>query len=243
VRSQSGYRLTRTGEELLERAQEVEEAMAGLARWHNEAHGERVVRISAGHWTSYFLARNIRALWQPEDRFRIELVTADEKVDIGHRHADIGIRNARPTEQWLAGRLIGHVAYGTYSGRELIGGVKAGMFIGFTTDADVPSVRWLEAHHADRIGVRGNNAASVRELVAGGAGLTVLPCFIGDADKRLVRVAPIIDELTSEQWLVAHHDERHSPPVRRIADRIAQLMRENRDLMLGRRPQPNSFEG
>lgn len=223
IRSQTGYRLTSAGQDLLDQAAEVEAGFKSIERWHEDRHGERVVRVSAGYWTSKFLAQHIGTLWQPTDKFRIEFVTANEKVDIGHRHADLGLRNARPTEQWLAGRLVGHVAYALYSGRNLISGVAAGMFVGFSGSATTPSARWLDAHHGDRIGLRGNDPTSIRELVAAGAGLSVFPCFAADNDPDLVRVGSLISELYSEHWLVSHHDERHNTHVKRLGDRIASL--------------------
>lgn len=238
VRQQTGYRLTEAGADLLERAGEVEAAMQALTRWRDARHGVRVVRVSAGIWTSAFLAGHITRLWSPEERFRVEFVTANEAVDIGRRQADIGVRNARPTEQWLAGRQVGHVAFALYSGRRMQNGVAAGMFVGLSGAATTPSARWLEAHHADRIGVRGNDPQSIRELAAAGAGLAVLPCFVGDSDPRLVRVAGIISELTTEQWLVTHHDERHTTAVRRVGDAIARLMKQNGALFAGRAPAP-----
>src|SRR5690606_31548153 len=80
VRSQTGYRLTPMGEELLVRAEEVEASMLSLKRWKDGAIGERVVRVSAGPWTSAFLAQNIDQIWTTTDRFTLELVTASHKV-------------------------------------------------------------------------------------------------------------------------------------------------------------------
>ncbi|UJW84507.1 LysR family transcriptional regulator [Devosia sp. SL43] len=238
-RSQTGYRLTQAGEDLLARAEDVEAAMLSLKRWKEGAIGERVVRLSAGSWTSMFVAGNIGEVWTVEDRFGLEFVTAMQKVDIGRRNADLGIRNQRQTEQWLAGRLIGKVAYAIYSGRELINGIKAGYFVGIAGDGgQTHSARWIEARHGDRIAVRGNDAVSVRELVANGAGLSVLPCFVGDSDERLVRVAPPIAELETDQWLVSHHEERHEPAVHTVAERIAALMRQHAPLFRGERPNP-----
>ncbi len=93
--------------------------------------------------------------------------------------------------------------------------------------------RWLMAHHGDRIGARGNDMHSVRELVAAGGGLTVMPCFAGDVDKRLVQVAPPIPELMQEQWLVTHQDERHSREVRLVLDRIGALLKAHGPLFAG----------
>ena len=142
------------------------------------------MRLSAGPWTSAFIASHIGEIWTVADRFGLELVTANAKVDIGRRHADLGIRSARPTEQWLAGRKTGTVAHAIYSGRSLINGIEAGLFVGVAGEgSQIQSARWLQAHHGDRIGMRGNDAMSVRELVAAGAGLSVFPCFVGDSDR------------------------------------------------------------
>lgn len=238
IRSQQGYRLTQAGEDLLARAEDVEAAMLSLKRWKEGTRGDRVVRVSAGSWTSAFVSSHIGEIWTVEDQFSIELVTASQKIDIGRRNADLGIRNYRPTEQWLAGRLIGHVAYALYAGRQLINGIEAGLFVGVAGEgAQVQSARWLQAHHGDRIGIRGNDVMSVRELVAAGAGLSVFPCFVGDSDPRLVRVAQPIAELATEQWLVSHHEERHSAAIHQIGDRIAALMRRNGALFRGEWPQ------
>ena len=234
VRSQTGYRLTPAGEDLLERAEDVEAAMLSLKRWKEGTRGERTVRVSAGPWTSAFVASQIENIWTVEDRFGIELVTANQKVDIGRRHADLGIRSQRPTEQWLAGRMIGTVAHALYSGRNLVNGIKAGLFVGVVGEgSQVQSARWLQAHHGDRIAVRGNDAMAVRELVAAGAGMSVFPCFAGDSDPRLVRLATPIKELETEQWLVSHHEERHQPAVHAVADRIAALMKQHGPLFRG----------
>lgn len=236
-RSQTGYRLTPAGEDLLARAEDVEAAMLALRRWKEGVGGDRVVRLSAGSWTSAYISTHIGDIWRVGDRFGLELVTANQKVDIGRRHADLGIRNARPTEQWLAGRLIGKVAYGLYSGLNLINGIKDGYFVGISGEGgQTRSARWLQARHADRIAVRGNDAMSVRELVVNGAGLSVFPCFVGDSDPRLVRVAPIIKELETEQWLVSHHEERHDPAVRAVGDRIVDVMQRAGPLFRGEQP-------
>jgi len=236
-RSRTGYRLTQAGEDLLARAEDVEAAMLSLKRWKEGAVGDRVVRLSAGSWTAAFVAGHIGDIWTVDDRFGLELVTAQQKVDIGRRNADLGIRNQRPTEQWLAGRLIGRVAYAIYSGPSLINGIKAGYFVGLAGEGgQTHSARWMQARHGDRIAVRGNDAMGVRELVAAGAGLSVFPCFVGDSDPRLVRVAPPIGELETDQWLVSHHEERHEPAVHAVAERIAALMRRHGALFRGDMP-------
>jgi DNA-binding transcriptional LysR family regulator len=238
-RSHSGYALTAAGEDLLRRAEDVEAAMTSLTRWRDGTLGDRVVRVSAGTWTTDFLSRRIDELWRVSDPFRLEFVTAYEKIDIGRRNADIGIRSERPTEPNLAGRLTNRVAHALYAGRNLVNGVEAGLFVGLTGEgANLQTARWLMAHHGDRIGVRGNDMHSVVNLVAAGAGLTVLPCFAGDSDARLVRVVPPIRELMQEQWLVSHQEERHGREVRTVLDRIGALLTRNAALFAGEGGKP-----
>lgn len=239
VRKQTGYELTPAGEELLKRTEEVEQAMLAVTRWRDGNLGEKIVRISAGTWTSDFICRHIGEIWHVDDNIRVELVTANDKVDIGRRAADLGLRAARPTEPFLAGKQIGRVAHALYAGRNLINGVEAGLFVGVVGDAaNLASARWLMAHHGDRIGVRGNDPHAVAELVAAGAGLSVFPCFAADSDPRLVRVASPITELHQEQWLVSHHEDRHRPEVRRVADRIVKLMHDHAPLFRGEQRRP-----
>lgn len=233
VRTQTGYRLTPSGEELLVRAEEVESAALSVRRWKDGSAGERTVRVSAGQWTSAFLARHLDRIWTTNDRFGLELVTANEKIDIGRRHADIGIRNQRPSEALLAGRLVGKVAYALY-GAAGLSDAATDNIVGVTGErSQTYSIRWLNSRYGDRVLFRGNDAMSVLELVAAGAGASVFPCFVGDREPRLMRIGIVIPELQTEQWLVCHHEERHVPAVRTMVERIAVLMRDEAALFRG----------
>lgn len=239
-RSLTGYALTRPGEELLHRAEEVEAAMRGVDRWQEGALGERTVRISAGAFLSQFLSAHIGELWRVDDGILLEFLTTFENLDITRRAADIDFRRERPVERGVARRRLGSVAYALYSGRQRINGVEAGLFVGVTGDASSqPMARWLDAHHGDRVGVRGNDLHAVLRLVASGAGLSVLPCFAGDSDERLIRLGAVIPELGHELWLVTHEEGRHDPAVRKVSQRAAALIQEHAALLAGDRPLPS----
>jgi hypothetical protein len=53
----------------------------------------------------------------------------------------------------------------------------------------------------------------------------VLPTFIGDTQKDLVRVTPVIAALSHDQWLVTHQEERFQPKVRNVIDRLYKAAR------------------
>jgi DNA-binding transcriptional LysR family regulator len=235
-RSRSGYALTEAGRDLYAQAQEMESVAVGIDRWLS-GRARRVVRVSAGAWTSRFLARHFNRLWRPEDPMTIEFLTAAARLDIVRRQADIGIRNRAPEESRLSGRRTNEVSYAAYCSATVEIAKIRGSFIGVIGDGGItPSARWVAARHADDIVVRCSDPRTVVDLLLAGVGQAVLPCFVGDSVPGLKRVGGIMPELAEEQWLVLNEQERHQPAVRLVIDRIVALLQEHRALFRGDRP-------
>ena len=106
-RGPRGYALTSEGRALLEEAEGLRALAARLARWGSGARSAPRVRITAGSWTARRLARGIGAVWAPGAGWMPEFLASNATVDIARREADIGIRNRRPDQPWLAGRRTG----------------------------------------------------------------------------------------------------------------------------------------
>lgn len=237
-RKQTGYALTADGRELYRQVLDLESAAAAIDEWRDR-NARRIVRISAGSWTSRFLALNIAALWNPAEPIGIDLATAHAHVDIGHRQADIGIRNRAPDEARLAGRRVQDVAHCVYRGR---GSPSAAdlSWIRVTGDAAVtPSARWVSAFGSGGNALTCSDARVVVDLLRAGAGKAVLPCFVGDSETDLVRIGDPVPELLGEQWLVLNDQSRHEPAVRTVIDRLTALLPAHRALFEGERPQPS----
>lgn len=244
VRSANGYALTSAGVELFNRTQDLEGAVRAITNWSEGTAADPLVRISAGRWMSELLADHIDALWRVEDRVRLEFVTTFDNVDVLRRGADIDLRREAPTEPGLAQKAVGRIAHALYSGRRRVNGVQAGYFVGLTGEAAMlEASRWLEAHHGDRIGMRGNDVHACLSLVASGAGLSVFPCFVGDSDPRLVRLDKPIPELSHDIWLVTHDDRRHDKPVRLVFDRMTALLEQLGPLLRGEQPKAWALAG
>jgi len=235
-RKPTGYVLTGAGRELYAHALEMEAAAAGIERWRDGHAARRVVRVSAGAWTSRFLALHVGRLLRPGEDIAIDFLTAAARLDIVRRQADIGIRNRAPEEARLSGRRINDVAYAIYRARDA-GEDGEAPWIGVTGDGGItPGARWVAARHGDEIVINCTDPRMVVDLLQAGTGQAVLPCFVGDSFPGLRRTGGIIAELAEEQWLVLNDAERHEPPVRRIIERIAALLREHRALFRGDRP-------
>lgn len=224
----SGYRLTARGRDLLARAEDVEAAVLRIERWRDKGATGRTVRLSAGSWMTLFLTRHVGELVKSEDRFSLSFVSANRRLDIARREADIGIRNHRPSESWLAGRNIGRVTFAPYAASGADG--REGWIV---SQANTPSAQWVRGRHADGIFMEVSDPRTVLDLVERGAGRAVLPCFIGDTHPGLKRTGPVIEDLIHAQWIVAHHDDRHEPAIRQILKRTAKLITRSQALFRG----------
>ena len=236
VRKASGFDLTDAGRELRAHAEGVEAAVLDIERWAATGIADRTVRVSAGSWTSRFLARHVADLWSERDRFRLAFVAADRRLDIARREADIGIRNRRPEETRLAGRRIGAVAFAPYAADPPKVGSDAGepAWIGLKDGFETPSAQWVRLRHGARIAIEAGTPRLVLDLLQAGVGQAVLPCFVGDAEPGLRRAGPPIEALRHEQWLVMHDDDRHDPAIRTVARRIVRLVTAKGPLFSGR---------
>lgn len=240
VRSQSGYSLTADGRQLLDHLGELEAAARKVETWRRGTAASSLVRIALGTWNAWLIAENFPALSTGRDDFRIDLFIAEQRASLAHREADIGIRAFEPEEQNLAKVLLGEVAYAAYRARNS-GEVEAGRWperwIAVDKgDAISAYLRWPHENRTENIAVTVNRPRSLRDLALAGAGVAVLPCFVGDLEPRLERVGGEIEALRHRQWVVMNNDDRHRPEIRTVVDRLTRLMRAHTDLFAGRRP-------
>lgn len=115
-RGNRGYTLTAESRALLQEAEPLRDAVRRLARFQRQDAAPEV-RITAGRWTTRYIARHLSEIWTPESPWRPALLASNTNVDIARREADIGIRNRRPDQSWLAGRKLAPITYAEYTAR------------------------------------------------------------------------------------------------------------------------------
>lgn len=216
VRHERGYELTAQARALLEELTEVEARIIAATA---PGAGDEVplVKISAGNWTVLALmARMTEIAGTPPDT-RLRFVAAEDILDIPHREVVIGIRNARPTEESLAGRKLARVEFAGYA-------TEAAPDRWIKVLANTPSARWLDRKVGSDAVCEVTAPRNALDLALGGAGIALLPCFIGDAQPALQRRGATVPELASDRWIVTHQDDRHLPEVRRVIDRLSRVL-------------------
>jgi len=244
VRHRTGYDLTTAGKELLELAEAVEEGALRVERWRTAADPHPVVKIAAGAWTSTFMARHMADLADDTEELAIEILTGGAPADLLRREANLGVRNHRPETPGLAGRRLVRVEFAIYGEAALVRTspeaaderrFAACRWIAFSPPGPkVPSAVWLDQQVHREARLKCSTAHAVLEAALAGAGLCVLPCFIGDAEAKLARASGIIAELGHDQWLVSHDDDRHNEHIRQVSGRLTKLIRAHERLFGGR---------
>jgi DNA-binding transcriptional LysR family regulator len=247
-----GLRLTDAGKSVLPLAERLEAAALALQ-------GQRAtpgpqpssVRISVGEWAGDFLAQ---CLGEPDrqrlpDSVALELVASDQTVNLTRREADLAVRHGRPETGDLYVSRVGTIACAAYA----VPGTKADTAAWITyaqEQAHYALSRWISATIAAKDAPVSTRASSMSMQAAAartGAGVAILPCYLGDRDPALVRVLGRIAQLDAPHWLIVHRDLRRLPVIRAVMDWVAHVFAANRSRLEGgeadtprSRAEPNS---
>ena len=237
--------LTPAGEELLADAQAMEQAAETIHRrsagLSDTAHG--TVRLSAGEAMAAFLARHLPRLRHNMQCIEIELVASHTLANLSRREADLLIRDQVPDIASIVTRRLGRAAYAVYGNAELARGkvdraqLSRMPWLGFDDDHSyMPGQRWThELLAGGRPQVRVNDWLVLLEAARVGAGLAVLPCYLGDNEPALHRIGAPLEEVAADQWLLVHRDLRNLPRVRVVMDAVIGLFQGERAALEGRR--------
>ncbi|ASP35721.1 LysR family transcriptional regulator [Labrenzia sp. VG12] len=226
-REPRGYQLTAAGRNLLLQLEEMDQIAQAIGAWRDSGQARRRVRISAGEWTMRLLIDHVDRFWSPDADWLPEFLADPRNRDVARRQIDIGVRNKRPKQEWLAGRKVGSVEFAVYQSQDVPANMQLGWVGPVENEALFPTGLWIKEHHADDVTITVNKASLALSLVRKGQVRMLLPTFVGDAFSDLRRFSNPIEELQTERWLVMHQDERHQPELRRAISTLAKVLKEN----------------
>jgi DNA-binding transcriptional LysR family regulator len=237
------YVLTEAGEGLMADAEAMERAADSIHRrtagLTDPAHG--TVRLSANEAMTGFLASHLPRLRHNLQCVEFELTASHMLANLSRREADLLIREQVPDLASLVTRRLGRVAYAIYGHADLAvsaarDNLRRMPWVGFDDDHSyMPGQSWvLELLEGARPAMRVNNWLVLHDAVRGGAGVAVLPCYLGDFDASLRRIGPVLKDVWADQWLLVHRDLRELARVRRVMDALVALFQEQKPLLEGK---------
>ncbi len=234
--TREGQVLTEAGEALLAQVEEMQNAAERIVetRGHAEAlTGLLRVSVSEGFGT-WLVAEHLHEFAAQHPALTIDLAASSGFLSPSRREADVAVLLARPRHgPVVAGKLSDYTLH-LYAARALI--ERDGEITRDALGNRHPMVGYIpdllyspELRFVDDLGplpaatVRSSSINAQARLIATGAGVGVLPHFIGGALPELVRVLP---EVTIQRtfWLVTHRDTRQLRRVRAFSTWLAQLV-------------------
>ncbi|QRF62390.1 LysR family transcriptional regulator [Variovorax paradoxus] len=238
-RRPDGYVLTPAGEEALHAATDMEAAAQRLTRTgRNEDEDLRgVVRINAppalGH---AFLATQLARVTAIHPGLDVDLATDLQTVSLDRRKADIAVRIGRPSDGDLIAKPVGKLVFGFYGDEAQCERVErqglAPVFVSFDEPhSNMPEALWLAQHFPrSRIALRAENHILQATAAKAGAGLALLPHYIGRQvpELRPCALAPLPP--SKEICLLIRGQDRHAGPVRAVMRHLVDAFKENRAL-------------
>jgi len=240
-----GQALTEAGERLRERAEAMERQVREIetgAEGGAELSGS--VRISASEgFGTWFVAPRLPALAEAHPRLIVDLVASSGFLNPSRREAGVAILLDRPRKGPLFVRKLTDYRLRLYGARDWLAAhgpvasradLRRLPLIGYVPDLLYSQeLSYLtEIDPALQPRLRSTSITAQHRLVAAGAGVAVLPCFMGDADPSLAR---LLDEVavTRSFWLVTHADTRRSARVGAFVDWLVAVVAANQAQLLG----------
>ena len=231
---QAGYALTPAGQDLIERAEQAEQAFGAFAdaaaAQSRDVSG--TVKITTEEvYAITLLAPLLTELHQLHPEIIIDLDTSQAVRDLGAGEADISLRSTKAGNQaaGLVGRQLCTDDWALYCSRayadrqgvpRTIAQMKKHPFIGGGGgNLWIHYQAWLKALGLERqVAMHHATSGGLLSGVRAGFGIAVLPCIVADGDPDLVQCVTPRPDHERILWLFTHERVRRTPRVRAVID-------------------------
>jgi DNA-binding transcriptional LysR family regulator len=240
-RSRAGYQPTAAGEEMIALAASMSESIIDFERRvagrDVKPTGElRVTTVDS--LAVYLLAPILAHFRRLNPGVHLDLILAGQNLNLSRRDADVAIRATNEPPETLIGRRIGPIRWAVYGSKAVASDLHAraieeAPWIGFGDNfATHLGRRWMDRVVGPRRQIwRVNSVLSIAEAVATGAGVGLLPCFVGDQHDDIVRIGEPLAELDIDLWILTHPDLRQAARVKAFMEIVgADLVRARKSL-------------
>ncbi|WP_341209657.1 LysR family transcriptional regulator [uncultured Sphingomonas sp.] len=238
--TREGQVLTEAGEALLAQVEEMQNAAERIVEARGPAESlSGVLRVSVSEgFGTWLVAEHLHEFAAQHPALTIDLAASSGFLSPSRREADVAVLLARPRHGPVVAGKLSDYALHLYAARSLIAraGTVTRESLGdrHTMVGYVPDLLYSpELRFVDDVGsrpaptLRSSSINAQARLIATGAGVGVLPHFIGGALPDLVRVLP---EVTIHRtfWLVTHRDTRQLRRVRAFSSWLTGLVTKHR---------------
>lgn len=215
-------RLTAQGAALLRHAEAAESAALGALEaltGERRAPSGRVRLSVAEGFGAWVLAPRVAEFRARHPHIGLDIVTASGFLNPSKREADMAVMLARPQRGRLTVRRLGDYRLHLYAARDYVArrgaparrqDLRDHPLVGYVPEFNLsPELDYLDEVEAGlEATLRSTSITLQQGMVAGGAGVGILPDFMAARDDRLVPLLADRVGLTRSFWLVVHADLR-----------------------------------
>ncbi len=198
------------------------------------------VRISASDsLSSAYLGPVLAELMAKTPDLDFELIADNRFADLSRREADIAIRPDSAPGELLLGRRAGKLQHRLDAACALLERLGAPVSLEdlaryplcllspkFAHFAAASWLRGTPVGQAARVAFTANSEMGLAGAIVGGAGIGMLPCFLGDGLAGVARVSIPISE-PIDIWIVTHPTLRDNKVVRAVVRALAAAIRRD----------------
>jgi DNA-binding transcriptional LysR family regulator len=235
LRTAQGYTLRADRAEAVAALREAAEALARARRLmgtgQGPGQGTRSLRVTSTDTFCHVVLPPIAArLARGSDPLRIELISANGHLDLARLEADLTVRPAMDLPPGLTGRPVARLGFAIYAAP----GIGA-PWLGLTGPLSRSrAAEWQGAHVPPAAqGASSDSFIALRAMAVEGMGLAILPCVLGDAEPRLERRGPPIEDAAVPVWVAAPAALASEVRIARAADRIGARLADEAGRLAG----------
>ncbi len=244
-RTAQGYVCTKFGENIYAEASHLEERLNQVERkaaaQENELSGE--IRITAADVLLHHLLMPVLAEFANQyPLIDLAIIDSSRNFNLANREADIAVRICQEPPEHLIGKKVANMHRACYVSKSTL------LNAGEKTRFDPSTMNWIGWSDRMRrpVGVVAREyprfdskhsilSASIQALACKmGMGVAVLPCFMGDSDPDLTRIAPYTSEHKYDLWLLHHPDVRDNVRIKTLIAALKQYLDTQKSLIEGR---------
>lgn len=218
----NGYHLTGSGEDLIAYIEQAEQSLLLGTQSHlgesSQLSGKLRVSVSEGLGT-WILAPALAEFEEKYPEISLELVASSGFLNLNKREADIALLLERPSKGLIYSQKLTDYSLNMYGHKDYlnqaptihtIDDLSNHKIISYISDLIyAPQLKFLD--EAQLVGKRRLSSSSINaqyQMVAAGAGLSILPRFIAEQNAELETVLPESISFKRTFWQATHSDVR-----------------------------------
>ncbi|KXO07816.1 MULTISPECIES: LysR family transcriptional regulator [Marinobacter] len=238
-RNRDGLQLTPVGEMAFREAQRLATDVENLERKlvGDDAAPVGKVRVAAEDaMMNELLGPILAELVHAYPDIELEVLTDNDVANLSHREADLTLRPENKPQATLEGERIAAVDSAVYGAARYCRRHRNMDIENHPEDctwilpdesfSHLATGRWYRKHLKNVSSViRCNSLQSMATLARSGAGLAVLPCYLGEAAKELRRLSDPLEGESVDLWLHVNQDTQQMARVRIVMEFLVERLK------------------